>query len=340
MVICNRCGAKLPDGTVFCGNCGAQLNAAQPTGDGASPVRYRRSAAAQNQGQNTQPQAPQGQWGQYQQPQQSPYQRPQQQPQQNSYQRPQQYQQPQQPQQGQWGQPQQGQWGQPQQGQWGQPPQGQWGQNPPSQNGQRGQKAMASVSAFFKKMMDNKGPADKKLLRITSLVFAIALAFFIIGIGGDIYIGRVATHGEDSLSGSEKSMMKQLVSATLRGDARGVVNVSGDLGDLFGGDSDEFKSEMLQSTKKNLREIASKSHKEYGLLWTMATFASHYVFLMIFFGIIAALAAGFWFWKGGRFNNIKETIWMPWAAIALGVGVVFFFHFCTMYSGITMYFFN
>ena len=325
MVICNRCGTQLPDGTVFCGNCGAQLTAAQPAGDGASPVRYRRSAAAQNQGQNTQPQAPQGQWGQYQQPQQSPYQRPQQQPQQNPYQLPQQYQ-----------QPQQGQWDQPQQGQWGQPPQGQWGQNPPPQNGQRGQKAMASASAFVKKMMDNKGPADKKLLRITSLVFAIALAFFIIGIGGDIYIGRVATHGESSISGRDKSYAKQMVSAILRGDVSGYVNA---VRNYFGvDDSDAISDEDMREARKKMSETATNSHKEYGLLWTMATFASHYIFLMIFFGIIAALAAGFWFWKGGRFSNIKETIWMPWVAIALGVGVVFFFHFCTMYSGITKFY--
>ena len=311
MVICNRCGAQLPDGTGFCGNCGTRLAAAQQAaGDPSAAGRYRRSFA-QNQ---AQPSQEQYQQPRYQQPQQPQYQ----QPQQSQYQQQAQYQQ----------QPQQG-WGQPQQGQ-------------PRQLAGFQQKAMN----IWKRIIAKGGPIDKKLLQVTSLVFAIFLSFFILGIGGDIYIGRLAdrvNEGNSSVTSTLRSYQKRLITAQLKGDARGYLktmteaaaygnNVS-DLSSALAGISDS----EVEKCKVRLKESASKAHKNYGLIWTNATYASHYVFQMIFWGILAALALGFWFWKGGRLNNIKETVWLPWAAVALGVGILFFLHFCWFYPAPTSF---
>ena len=307
MVVCNKCGAQLPDGTGFCGNCGSQLAAVQPTGNPSNSGRYRRSFAqpqAQNvppQAQNIPPQAQQGQW--------------QQQPRQNPY---------------------------AQQGQWGQPPQqGQWGQPPMQQPSQAKQKAMA----IWHRIISTNGPLDKKLLRITSIVFAVLLSFFLLGIGGDIYIGRLVdrANGKNTVTSSVRSYQKQKTIAYLKGDAKGYLNAENkmqvaELTSALGGsgyDTSDLTGAVSDTDvilyKQRLSKEASDNHKEYGFLWTNATYASHYIFQMIFYGILSALALAFWFWKGGRFSNIKETISLPWAPIALGVGILFFLHFCWFY---------
>ena len=55
---CIKCGADLPDGSVFCTNCGAKLDAGQPAQTPSQPQAPAQPVAGQPAQTPSQPQAP------------------------------------------------------------------------------------------------------------------------------------------------------------------------------------------------------------------------------------------------------------------------------------------
>ena len=181
-------------------------------------------------------------------------------------------------------------------------------------------------------------PADRKLLRILSIVFSVALALFLVGLGGRIYFGRVVEYRYKDYSEESKPDSREMraivayTAAAVREDARGASTGYDDffLFDdyYYFGTGKQFKDvtitdEMVDEFEDymNLDDMNEEGHEKYGIRWTLLRLASRYSMLMWIFGIAAVFALALWIVKGGRPGNISETV-SPIACVCV-IGLIF-----------------
>ena len=200
-------------------------------------------------------------------------------------------------------------------------------------------------------------PYNRKLLRITSLVFAIMLALFCAGFGGRIYMERTVnqmiTQSSIRLTGEHRHVLTEWVAAIVRQDVQAFRFAEVDMEKLnaqyfYKGDGSSYiikdpdadtvydytisenpyTGKLKASYTDNIAQINSTAEGLYGMRWSALQFAGYYWVLMLAGGILAVIAMIFWFAKGGRIRNISDTAIVPLGAVIVAIGVLCIVFFC------------
>lgn len=165
------------------------------------------------------------------------------------------------------------------------------------------------------------GQVDFGLLRILSLVFAVGIILFSLGLGSRIYYNRNVGEVVEDMSTKETRQYKDLIYATFRLDPKGYAKAMG----MSNADIKAMSKDDLQNAKDSMKDTLDKEFEEYGFRLTMLKFGTLYGSWFLWIGLVIALgAAGFWWLKGGRPYNFQQAVILP-ALIAAGAIFVILF---------------
>ena len=165
------------------------------------------------------------------------------------------------------------------------------------------------------------GQVDFGLLRILSLVFAVGIILFSLGLGSRIYYNRNIGEVVEDMSTKETRQYKDLVYAKFRMDPKGVAKAMG----VSNSDIKEMSKEDLQTAKDAIKDSLDQDYEEYGFRVTMFKFGCVYGSWFLWIGLIIALgAAAFWWLKGGRPYNFQQTVILPALIAAAAIFVILF----------------
>ena len=177
-------------------------------------------------------------------------------------------------------------------------------------------------------------PSDRVLLRVLSVFFAISFILFCAGIGGRIYIGRVVDCADNGITpefeynqSEYKSYFIKETAAIARADARVYVNTIRDLANKILED-DEWETDFsmetadIKETEELLQSTNTTGRENFGIRYILFQCAGYYIISMWIFGILSVFLLAFWFMKGGRFSNIKDTASPAAYIMILGVALL------------------
>ena len=162
--------------------------------------------------------------------------------------------------------------------------------------------------------------SDRTLLRVLSVFIAITFILLCAGIGGLIYIGRAVDCPENEMIPAPEYNRSEYrinfiktTAAIARADGRVYLYTMRDL--IRSADPDnildrdfEITAESIEETNKLLRESNEINRDKYGVRWILFQWAGYYIINVWIFGILWVLLLSFWFMKGGRLRNRKDTI--------------------------------
>ena len=215
----------------------------------------------------------------------------------------------------------------------------------------------STYEAGMVKAVAQDKPYNRKLLRITSLIFAIMLALFFVGLGGRIFmertVNRMITESSIRLTGEHRHVLTQWVAAIVRQDVQAFRFAEVDMEKLndqyfYKGDGSSYivkdpdddaaydytisenpyTGKLKASYEDKIAQINSTGEGLYGMRWTALRIAGYYWAFMLVGGILAVAALIFWFAKGGRMRNISDTAIVPLGAVIVAIGVLCIVLFC------------
>lgn len=216
------------------------------------------------------------------------------------------------------------------------------------------------------KAFSSARPYNRRLLRITSVVFAVALALFFVGLGGRIYMDRAMSGLVDQssikLTGEHRHVLTQWLAGIVREDVSAVHNAEVDMQKLNAqyryfedgsffiytepdpdakydysiSEAANYTGELKASYADDLSSFNNVAQGLYGMKWTALRVAGYYWVLMLFGGILAVVSLIVWLAKGGRFSNFSDTAVIPLTVIFTVIGIAALLVFCFLSADFTV----
>ena len=179
-------------------------------------------------------------------------------------------------------------------------------------------------------MAQQNGPENKGALRFLSLLFAIGLLIFAVGLGGHFFYDRQADSAiresaeeyhkelsDDELKEAKESFSKELA-FVLKSDVKGLLKEEGATDE----DIKNLSDDTLNYLRDNLKEINKKGQEEFGFLWTLLKAGARSSLLMIIGGALAVLALIIWLARGGTSAPLSQTTMAPAVCILVILAAV------------------
>lgn len=209
-------------------------------------------------------------------------------------------------------------------------------------------------------------PYNRKLLRIVSVVFAITLALFLVGLGGRIYMDRVVNglvnESSVQLTDQHRGVLTEWLSGVVREDATAVHFAEVDMEKLnanysYGPDGTyivtepdpektydyslaekpKYKGKTKASYYDSLADLNRNARGIYGLKWNVLFVSGFSATFMWVGGILAAAALIVWLASGGRWSNRSDTAVVPATAILAVIGILFIIVCCFVPADFTQH---
>ena len=194
-------------------------------------------------------------------------------------------------------------------------------------------------------------PYNRKLLRVVSVVFAIALSLLLIGLGGRIYMERamnnMVSQSSMQVTGEHRNVLIGWMAGIVRQDARAVRFAEVDMEKLNAkycynpdgtyiitepdadktydytlADKGKYTGKRKASYDDALAELNNEAQKNYGLKWTLLQVSGFCGIFIWIGGIAAVISLIVWLAGGGRWNNKSDTAVIPAAAVLAGIGIL------------------
>ncbi len=194
-------------------------------------------------------------------------------------------------------------------------------------------------------------PYKRKFLRTVSVVFAIALALLLIGLGGRIYMERamsnMVTQSSIQVTGEHRNVLIGWMAGIARQDARAVRFAEVDMEKLNAkysynpdgtytitepdanktydytlADKGKYTGKKKESYNNALAELNNEAQENYGFEWILLKMSGFCGIFIWIGGIAAVISLIVWLVGGGRRNNKSDTAMITVAAVLAGIGIL------------------